>query len=80
MEVQGRPESEEFPFHAEESAERPSAEILIEGRKEGRRIIFNSDWNPHFLDIAVYDNCNTNTDSYTYYGQNVRPSSQVLLV
>jgi hypothetical protein len=73
-------ESEELPFHAEESAERPVAEICIEGCKERRTIIFSSDWNPHFLDIAVYDNCNANTDSYTYYGQNVRPSSQVSLV
>jgi hypothetical protein len=33
-EVQGRPDSEEFPFHAEESAQRPGAEICVEGRKE----------------------------------------------
>jgi hypothetical protein len=32
--LEGRPESEEFPFHAEESAQRPAAEIFVEGRKE----------------------------------------------
>jgi hypothetical protein len=34
--LQGRCESEEFPFHAEESAQRPGAEICVEGRKGGR--------------------------------------------
>jgi hypothetical protein len=35
--VEGRPESEEFHFHAEESAQLPGAEVCIEGRKEGLR-------------------------------------------
>jgi hypothetical protein len=33
--LQGRSESEEFPFHAEESAQPPGAEVCVEGRKEG---------------------------------------------
>jgi hypothetical protein len=33
--LQGGPESEQFPFHAEESTQRPRAEICVEGRKEG---------------------------------------------
>jgi hypothetical protein len=34
--LEGRPESEEFPFHAEESAQLPCAEMCVEGRKEGQ--------------------------------------------
>jgi hypothetical protein len=34
--VQSRYESEKFPFHAEESAQPPAAEICVDGRKEGR--------------------------------------------
>jgi hypothetical protein len=34
--LQGRSESEEFPFHAEESAQLPGAEVCAEGRTEER--------------------------------------------
>jgi hypothetical protein len=33
---QSRCEFEEFPFHAEESAQRSGTEICVEGRKEGQ--------------------------------------------
>jgi hypothetical protein len=64
--LQGRSESEEFPFHAEESAQPPGAEICVEGRKENMAMRCCSERGPNFFDIGVSDNCNTNTASFTF--------------
>jgi hypothetical protein len=61
--LDGRRKSEEFPFHAEESAQRPGAEICVEDRKEERSNLLS----PDFWDIYVYWNCNENSHSYTRY-------------
>jgi hypothetical protein len=59
-----RLDSEEFPFHAEESAQPPGAENCVEGR-------VNLLWfpcGPFFWDLAVWGNSNMNLDSWINLG------------
>jgi hypothetical protein len=65
---EGRSESEEFLFHAEESTQRPGADISAEMGKEDKTLRRNSDCGPIFSGlIGVSDNCNANTHSFTSY-------------
>jgi hypothetical protein len=38
----------------------------MKAEKKGTAIFCWSDWGPHFYDIGVFDNCNTNTNNRTW--------------
>jgi hypothetical protein len=47
----------------------PARRFALKGEEKGRAIDCDSEWGPYFgNDIGVSDNCNANTDSYTYLG------------
>jgi hypothetical protein len=61
-------QSEEFSFHAEESAQHSGEDICIEGQKKHSTNDCDSKLSPWFLDaFVVSDNCNANTKSSTSF-------------
>jgi hypothetical protein len=58
----------------------PAQRFALKAEKKHEAIWCNSTCGPYHLGIAVDDNCNTNTDSYTCPLKNVLPESPVLLV
>jgi hypothetical protein len=46
----------------------PAKRFALKAEQKYGVILCNSEWGPHFRDIAVYDNCNANTESATHLG------------
>jgi hypothetical protein len=44
----------------------PARRFVLKAEKKDEAICCDSDWGPHFHDIGVFDNCNTNSHSRTY--------------
>jgi hypothetical protein len=74
------PSQKSFLFTLNNPPSVPARRFAFQAEKKDMAVCCLSDGGPHFLDIFVYDNCNANTDSYTYYGKNVRPLIPVSLV
>jgi hypothetical protein len=62
---EGRPESEGFPSHAEESAQRFGTEMALKAEEKEMTIYCDFKRGPDFNDISVEDHCNTNTGGST---------------
>jgi hypothetical protein len=74
------PSLKSFLFTLKNPQNVPARRFALKADRKDEAIYCWSGCGPHFLDIAVYDICNANTDSYTYYGKNVRSSSPVSLM
>jgi hypothetical protein len=73
-------ESGEYDFKADDSKKSflftlknphniPARRFALKAEKKHWAIVCCSDEGPYFGDIAVYDDCNTNTNSYTSLGR-----------
>jgi hypothetical protein len=64
----GGRQSEEFPFHAEESPQRAARRFALKAERKRAAIRCNAERGPNFSDIGVSDKCNENMESYVALG------------
>jgi hypothetical protein len=46
----------------------PAMRFVLRAKKKNRAIVCDSDCGPCFYDLRISDNCNTNTESFAYFG------------
>jgi hypothetical protein len=59
------PSLKSFVFTLKNPHNVPTRRFALKAEKKDKAIDCGSDWGPHFCDIAVSDNCNANTRSWT---------------
>jgi hypothetical protein len=56
----------------------PARRFALKAEKKNEAIYCDSKWGPCFREIAVFDNCDVNTDSYSYFdGSNDIPTNEI---
>jgi hypothetical protein len=64
------PSRKSFLFTLKNPHSVPPRIFVLKAEKNGKAISCQADWGPHFCDIHVANDCNTNTKSWTYrFGQ-----------
>jgi hypothetical protein len=58
-----------FLFTLQNPHKFPARKVALKAEKNRMAILCRSDYGPCFRDIVVYDDCKSNTDSYTEVGQ-----------
>jgi hypothetical protein len=62
------PSLKSFLFTLKNPENFPARKFALKAAKKDQAIFCDNRWGPHFGDIRVWDNCNANTDSFTYLG------------
>jgi hypothetical protein len=64
--VEGGPSQKSFIFTFKDPHDVPTRTLPLKNGKLGTAIVCDTRCGPSFYDIRVQDNCNTNSESYTY--------------
>jgi hypothetical protein len=64
------PSLKSFLFTLKNPHNVPARRFALKAEKKDNAIFCDSNWSPHFYDLCVLDNCNSNSNNWTNFGHN----------